>query len=579
VCENRPVNAPNCPTCGSPLRWFAPQNAWGCDRCQKLIQAAPTPVQDHPSQPYTPVPDPYAPLPVRDHPSQPYSPYREASAPPQPPPKQSRKGLAIALAVAGVAIAGGIVAIVVLRDSKPERTRDAVIKKTFAALAAGDEKALFELADPAKTFTRIARCEKKREEEPDALGLDMPRRKRDLAEYRDPEKIEARWKKDVAQLLRRTKGTKLEVVDILTEMPPPPGTKPAKSKKDDDDDERSERERERERERYREDDEDRPEHDKQFKLTTYKKGHEMGPGCYAKMPFRSQQVKVSVDVKEGEREFSQRVRLTLQEIDGEWFLSYPPSLNVGFDVILTDLQTWRDKTCKCADAACVEDLDEENGRLAMAQYDMDREADLPKDMMTRIEKIQQERKVCEATARGGPELAKYKELKNQVCACKDEDCSRKLEIQMLEVARQVEANARRARIPSYEVTRMVTDIQLQASECTRKLAMQKVRVTGSYPSSGETTGGSFMTIRGSNFTTTPRTAKVFFGTTEATSVRFVSDYELFVEVPPATVEGFVEVRVVFEPGGVATVPYGFTYRAPPKSTKPKPKPKAKPDPF
>jgi hypothetical protein len=157
------------------------------------------------------------------------------------------------------------------------------------------------------------------------------------------------------------------------------------------------------------------------------------------------------------------------------------------------------------------------GRLSSVQYDLDREADLPRDFLTRIEKVQQERRVCEATARGGPELAKYKELKNQVCACKDEECGRKLELEMVELRRQVEANGRRARVPSYEVSRQISDIALQASECTRKLALMKVRVTSSYPSSGELAGGTFITIRGANFTTTPRTAKVTFGAKEATT--------------------------------------------------------------
>jgi hypothetical protein len=55
----------------------------------------------------------------------------------------------------------------------------------------------------------------------------------------------------------------------------------------------------------------------------------------------------------------------------------------------------------------------------------------------------------------------------------------------------------------------------------------------------------------------------------------VSDNELLVEVPPAEVEGFVDVRVQFDPGGLAIVPYGFTYRAPLKPIK-KPKTKAQP---
>src|SRR6266700_1270281 len=28
-----------CPQCGYPLRWFAEQNAWGCDRCRQMFPA------------------------------------------------------------------------------------------------------------------------------------------------------------------------------------------------------------------------------------------------------------------------------------------------------------------------------------------------------------------------------------------------------------------------------------------------------------------------------------------------------------------------------------------------------------
>ena len=558
-----PVNAPTCPTCGYLLRWFATHNAWGCDRCQALIPSvSPTPASGQPQQV-----SPYAPIPshVQDHPSQPYSPFREQSQPAAapPPPKKSRKGLVIGVAVLGVALVGIIVTVVALRDDKPSRSRDAVIKQTFAALASGDDSALFDLIDPKNTFTMIARCEKRSssKDTDDAIDSELRRARRDELDYRDPEKIEARWKKDLQQIVRRTKGAKLEVVDILTEMPPPMGTKPKKSKRDDDDEERSERDR------YREDDEDRPERDNEYKTTTFKKGHELMGDCYAKVPFRRQVVKVVVDIKDGDREFTQRVKIMLQEIDGNWYLSSPPGLNVGLDVIVADTESYRDKMCKCTDAACVEDLDEENGHLAFAQYGLDRESDLPRDTMTRLEKIQQERKVCEGTARGGPELARFKELKDQLCACKDEECGRKHDLEMRELRTKVEANVRRSRIPSYEVTRQVSDLAMAASECTRKLSLLRVRVFSAYPSSGELAGGSFVTIRGSSFMATPRTAKVFFGATEATSVRIASDNEILAEVPPQETEGFVELRVVFEPGGPATVPYGFTYRPPLKPIK------------
>lgn len=138
---------------------------------------------------------------------------------------------------------------------------------------------------------------------------------------------------------------------------------------------------------------------------------------------------------------------------------------------------------------------------------------------------------------------------------------------MRELRTKVEANVRRSRVPSYEVTRQVSDLAMAVSECTRKLSLLRVRVFSAYPSAGELAGGTFIAIRGASFMATPRTAKVWFGAKEATTVRVTSDSEIVAEVPPQDVEGFVELRVVFEPGGPATVPYGFTYLAPPKPKK------------
>jgi hypothetical protein len=507
-----------------------------------------------------------------DQPPQPYSPFR----PPVPASipiravNSSRRARRIAIAGFGLVVAG-IVAFAVLRDNEPSRSRDEVIKRTFAALAAGDEQALFALADPVDAFTKIARCEKVRVEDDKDPLVSAHQRKlsKTQLESRDPKKLEERWRMELGQLLRRTKNAKLEVVDILTELPPPMGTKLDKSKSRD----REEDDRRRDFERYRDgerdrfvdsyrDDEDRPEHDKEYNTTTYRKGTELGRGCYAKMPFRQQQVKVVVDIKEGDRELSQRVKLNLLEIDGSWYLSTPPSLNVGFDVVIQDLQDWRDKTCKCTGAECVDNLDTQYGRLAYVQYDVDKSADVPSDLVTKIEKLHQERKVCEGTARGGPELARYKAMKDAVCACKDDECGRKIELEMVELRRQIELTARAQRFESSEITRQLVDVATAASECTRKLAQLKPRVYSVYPASGEITGGTIVSIRGSSFLTPARTAKVLFGTKEATDVRIVSDYEIVVEAPPADGEGFVELRIQFEPGGQAYAPAGFTYQPP-----------------
>src|SRR4051794_18053474 len=34
------VSGPACPTCGTPLRWVAEHNAWGCDGCRTMLPAS-----------------------------------------------------------------------------------------------------------------------------------------------------------------------------------------------------------------------------------------------------------------------------------------------------------------------------------------------------------------------------------------------------------------------------------------------------------------------------------------------------------------------------------------------------------
>jgi len=35
------MNTPPCPVCGTPLRWFPEQQAWGCDRCRQMMPPGP----------------------------------------------------------------------------------------------------------------------------------------------------------------------------------------------------------------------------------------------------------------------------------------------------------------------------------------------------------------------------------------------------------------------------------------------------------------------------------------------------------------------------------------------------------
>jgi hypothetical protein len=48
------VSGPACTVCGSPLRWFADQNAWGCDRCRQMFPAQQSALQQAPMQQQAP---------------------------------------------------------------------------------------------------------------------------------------------------------------------------------------------------------------------------------------------------------------------------------------------------------------------------------------------------------------------------------------------------------------------------------------------------------------------------------------------------------------------------------------------
>ena len=200
------VNGPPCSTCGYPLRWLAPQNAWGCDRCQKLFPAQ--------SSPPPPGPPTAAPPPVgygaRPATPPPYSPFPQAArtqAIPQSERKTSRKKIAIGLSIAALAIAGGIIAIVIATRKDPGLSREAVIEQTFAALAEGNVDKLFRLANAANTFAQIADCKKVevRKDEDDSADRESTISKKE-AEFRDPERVKEAWMKEASLTTRRSKG-------------------------------------------------------------------------------------------------------------------------------------------------------------------------------------------------------------------------------------------------------------------------------------------------------------------------------------------------------------------------------------
>ena len=105
------VNGPPCRQCGTPLRWFPEQNAWGCDRCRQMFppQMVQQPLQMAPQMMQQPPPHVM-------HQQQP-------QMQPGPPRKGSRKMLAI---IAGLVVVAGIVVIAVVasRNSDPAAEGD-----------------------------------------------------------------------------------------------------------------------------------------------------------------------------------------------------------------------------------------------------------------------------------------------------------------------------------------------------------------------------------------------------------------------------------------------------------------------
>jgi hypothetical protein len=85
------VSGPPCPQCGMPLRWFAEQNAWGCDRCRQMFPAQPQPQQQVQPQ-------------MQQMPQQ--------GAPPR------KSGSGMKLAIGAVVLIGAIVTIAVVASGK-----------------------------------------------------------------------------------------------------------------------------------------------------------------------------------------------------------------------------------------------------------------------------------------------------------------------------------------------------------------------------------------------------------------------------------------------------------------------------
>lgn len=155
------------------MRWLPEQNAWGCDRCRKLV-----------------------------------SPSGSSSAPQAR--KRSGKGLVIGLG-AGVVIAGVVIVVVVATGGGAGAgARDELVKSVFAAVQAGDVDKLLKLMDMEALVAAALDCG-----DHDAKsGKDNQAREDKKA--RALEKFEKETRGRLAELLATTKGLKLELVAFDT---------------------------------------------------------------------------------------------------------------------------------------------------------------------------------------------------------------------------------------------------------------------------------------------------------------------------------------------------------------------------
>ncbi len=335
---------------------------------------------------------------------------------------QSKKGLVIGLAVAGLAVAAGVIAFVVLKGGEnggaSGGSRESVIRATLAALGDGDIDKLLALADAKGVYAKAIDCTGKTP----AVGTDTDDAKElspSEKEEQDPSFIHEKYKKEYGELAGRAKGAKIELVEVVTKAPAPhvpkkegePG--PANATEDD-------------------------------RLFVLEKGQRAMKGCVAKVPMRMQQVKLKVKVAaDGQPAAEQDVQMMMMELEGGWYLITPPPISKVFGpaAISAMFTSARDQVCACKDIACAERLKSEFKAKAKEIGLKQEFKKLSEDDQDKLEKVEEEIKACERRLEeGGPAiaasgtpaaggndigaraLAKLTVYKDQICACRDKAC-------------------------------------------------------------------------------------------------------------------------------------------------------------
>ncbi|HWU88434.1 MAG TPA: hypothetical protein VN253_14205 [Kofleriaceae bacterium] len=390
------MNGSSCPTCGWVLRWLPEQNAWGCDRCRKLV----------------PVPGPMHGGPMHGGPM-------GAAAPAG---GTSSKGLVLGLAGGAVAVTGIIIAVVVATrgGGGGAGSRDDLVKSTLAAMTDGDVDKLVKLSDPVGLYEKAVDCSErdKAKQDKDAEADDKDKEKdkdKDADSDDDDPAIQAkRVRRKHEKMVEEIKGMKLELVSIKEKGDKEKGDK----KKGDDDDKDGD----------------------SGTGTRMKKGTKAGKGCVFKTDLRMHELTATVRVTEGQGEpAEQEASLFAIEVDGGWYLAMPPTLRAGVGALERELKKYRDKMCACKDAACADEVQKDYKDWTRSQRDAAEK--LSKSDRRPLDEIDDELKACRRKLREGDAdeqvrqaIAKMEDFKSQMCQCTDKPCADRVSKEMQEWA-------------------------------------------------------------------------------------------------------------------------------------------------
>ncbi|MBA3500518.1 MAG: hypothetical protein H0T65_09105 [Deltaproteobacteria bacterium] len=337
-----------------------------------------------------------------------YSPHPATPAPTGAAPvagKKSSKGLMIGLGVAGVAIAGGVIAFVLMRGGGGTAgggSRSDVVKSTLAALGDGDVDQLMKLSDVEGLHEKVVDCSGKTK----ALKEEGEEDDKELSEKdkedRDPKKQVEKRKKEFEEVAPRTKGTKIELVEIVTKEPPAP--KDDEKKSDDEDDPLG---------------------------GVMKTGQKLMKGCVAKVPMRIHTAKVKLKVTpKGEEATEQDAEIVLLQIGSGFYLAAAPTVSLGVGALEREFKGIKDKVCACKDAECAQKLkDEFKASPRRKQVKKEIKALSEKDQ-AKLEMIEDEIKACEKKLGGDDQLEAMEQFRDKICGCPDKTCADKVTQEM-----------------------------------------------------------------------------------------------------------------------------------------------------